>query len=122
MNLDILVNLYYVLVYPFLTYGLISWGNTYSSTIQPLFILQKRAIRIMTFSKFHEHSSSIFKRLNIVKLPDLVTLSIAVFMYKFHNRPLPLVFDTFFTQVMSIKDTITIIQEVPRICSTLYLK
>ena len=99
VNLDILVNLYYALVYPFLTYGLISWGNTYSSTIQPLFILQKRAIRIMTFSKFHEHSSPIFKRLNIVKLPDLVTLSIAVFMYKFYNRHLPSVFDTFFTQV-----------------------
>ena len=66
--------LYVVLFYPFLTYGLISWGNTYSSTNQPLFILQKRTIRIMTFSKFHEHSSPIFKRLNIVKLPDVVTL------------------------------------------------
>ena len=68
VNLDILVNLYYALVYPFLTYGLISWGNTYSSTIQPLFILQKRAIRIMTFSKFHEYSRPIFKRLNIVNV------------------------------------------------------
>ena len=53
----------------------------------------------MTFSKFHEHSSPIFKHLNIVKLPDLVFLNIAVFMYKFHNRRLPSVFDTFFTQV-----------------------
>ena len=33
VNLDILVNLYYALVYPFLTYGLILWGNTYSSII-----------------------------------------------------------------------------------------
>ena len=53
----------------------------------------------MTFSKFHEHSSPIFKHLNIVKLPDLVFLNTAVFMYKFHNRRLPSVFDTFFTQV-----------------------
>ena len=82
-----------------LTYGLISWGNTYSSTTQPLFILQKRAMRVMTFSKFHEHSSPIFKRLNVVKLPDLVFLTIAVFVYKFHNRRLPSVFDTFFAQV-----------------------
>ena len=86
VNSDILVKLYYALIYPFLTYGLISWGNTYSSTTQPLFILQKRAMRVMTFSKFHEHSSPIFKRLNIVKLPDLVFLNIAVFMHKFHNR------------------------------------
>ena len=56
-------------------------------------------MRVITFSKFHEHSSSIFKRLNIVKLPDLVFLNIAVFMYKFHNRLLPSVFDIFFTRV-----------------------
>lgn len=53
----------------------------------------------MTFSKFHEHSSPIFKRFNIVKLPDLVFLNAAVFMHKFYNRGLPFVFDTFFTQV-----------------------
>ena len=99
MKLDILVKLYYALRYSFLTYGLTSWGTTYASTTTPLLILQKRAMRVMTFSKFHEHSSEIFKHLKIVKLPDLVFLNIAVFMYKFHNRCLPSVVDTFFTQV-----------------------
>ena len=32
VNSDILVELYYALIYPFLTYALISWINTYSST------------------------------------------------------------------------------------------
>ena len=73
---DILVKLYNAVIYPFLTYGLIFWGNTYSSTTHHLFILQKRAIRVMTFSKFHEYSGPIFKCLNIVKLPDLVFLDI----------------------------------------------
>ena len=41
VNSDILGKLYYVLIYPFLTYGLISWSKTYSSTTQPLFILKK---------------------------------------------------------------------------------
>ena len=54
---------------------------------------------MITFSKYHEHSSPIFKHLNIVKLSDLVFLNIAVFMHKFHNRRLPSVFDTFFFQV-----------------------
>ena len=58
VNLDILVKLYYALIYPFLTYGLIPWSNTYSSATQALFILQKRAMRVITFSKFHGHSSS----------------------------------------------------------------
>ena len=54
---------------------------------------------MITFFKYHEHSSPIFKHLNIVKLPDLVILNIAVFMHKFHSRRLPSVFDTFFIQV-----------------------
>ena len=100
VNLEILVKLYYALVYPFLTYGLFSCGITYkSSSNQPLFILQKTAMRVMTFSIFHEHSSPIFKHLNIVKLPDLVFLNIAVFMKKLQNGRLPSVFDTFFTQI-----------------------
>ena len=58
-------------------------------------------MRVTTFSKFHERSCPIFKHLNIVKLrmPDLVFLNIAVFMYKFHNTCLPSVFDTVFTQL-----------------------
>ena len=60
VNSGILVKLYYALIYPVLTDGLIFWGNTYSSTTQPLFILQKRAIWVMTFSWFHEHSNPIF--------------------------------------------------------------
>ena len=54
---------------------------------------------MMTFSKFHEHFSPIFKHFNIVKLPDLVFPNIAVFMFKFHIRCLPSFFDTFLAQV-----------------------
>ena len=99
VGLHILIKLYYALIYPFLIYGIISWGNTYNTTLQPLFILQKKAIRIMTFSNFDEHSSPLFKQLKIVKLYDLVTLHNVVFMYKFHNNLLPNAFDTFFTRV-----------------------
>jgi len=85
----------YLLLYPWFNF----LGNTYSSTTKPLFIKKKRAMRVMTFSKFHEHSSPILKQLNIDKVPDLVFLNIAVFMYKFHSRRPPSVFDTSFTQV-----------------------
>ena len=40
----------------------------------------------MTFSRLREHSSPIFKRLNNIKLPDLVFLNIAVFIYNFTIR------------------------------------
>ena len=74
--------------------------STLKSTTYPAFvILQKIAMRVMTFSKFHEHYSPIFKHLHIVKRPDIVFLNIAVFMYKIHNRRLLSVFDALFTQV-----------------------
>ena len=56
----------------------------------------------MTFSKFDEHSSPLFKTLNIIKLHDLVSYQIAIFMYKFKNRLLPLVFNNFFTEVSEV--------------------
>ena len=52
-GLDILLSLYYALIYPFLTYGIITWGDTYKTTLQPMFILQKRAMRLITLSLIH---------------------------------------------------------------------
>ena len=37
-----------------------------------------------------------------MKLSDLVTLHIALFMHKFHNKLLPSYFDNFFNPVLSI--------------------
>ena len=42
VNLASLVQVYYSIIYSFLTYGIIVWGNTYSSNLQPLIILQKK--------------------------------------------------------------------------------
>ena len=63
VNLASLVQVYYSIIYSFLTYGIIVWGNTYSSNLQPLIILQKKAIQIITFSDFRAHTSPIFKQL-----------------------------------------------------------
>lgn len=61
LDLNNLIQLYYSLIYPFLIYGLIVWGNTYITALKPAIVLQKKAIRIITFSKFHDHSSPLFK-------------------------------------------------------------
>ena len=42
VGLDILLSLYYALIYPFLTYGIIIRGNTCMTTLQPIFFLQKK--------------------------------------------------------------------------------
>ena len=102
VTLDTLISLYFALLYPFLIYGILIWGNTYPTNIKPLFILQKRAIRLITFSKFDEHTSPLFKITGILKFFDLVTLHISLFMFKFHKKLLPTVFDTYFRPISTI--------------------
>ena len=60
---------------------------------------EKRAIRIITFSSYCDHSSPLFKYLNLIKLQDLVNICTAVLMFKFHNSPLPSTFNLFFVPV-----------------------
>ena len=78
------------------------WGNTYQTTLKPIVSLQKRAIRIMTFSKPDEHSGPPFKQFEILKLKDLVYFYNALFMYKFHNNLLPKAYDHFFQLISSV--------------------
>ena len=75
----------------------------YPTTIQPLSVLQKKpAVSIMTFSKFDKHSSPLFKKLNIIKLTDLIKYHISIFFFKFHNQLLPSVSNSHFTSVENI--------------------
>ena len=91
VNSNMLSQLYYSLVFP----GLLVWGNTYQTTLKPIVSLQKRAIRIMTFSKPDEHSGPLFKQLEILKQKYLVYFYNALFMYKFHNNLLPRAYQFF---------------------------
>ena len=43
---SVLLKLYYALIYPFLIYGIVIWGNIYESTLKPSFTLQKKSIHI----------------------------------------------------------------------------
>jgi len=101
-NRNILHQLSYSIIYPFLTYGLSLWGNTYSATLKPLITLQKRAIHTITFSKLDEHSELLVKELEILKLTDLVTLHNALVMYHYYYNLLPSSFENFFQTVASV--------------------
>jgi hypothetical protein len=88
VTLEVILQLYYSLIYPFLTYGLLIWGNTYTSSLNPLTLLQKRAARTICFAKFDDHSSPFFRNLNLLKLENLIYVTnylcmiIIVILYK----------------------------------------
>ena len=93
VTISILVILYYSLLYPYFAYGSVVWGNTYHHTINPQFILQKKFIRIITFTNFKEHRNPIFIDLKILKFHDIVWFQTAVFMHNYHYSNLPVVFN-----------------------------
>ena len=49
LPLDVLICLYNALLLSFLQYGLIVWGQAYASYIDPVFKLQKKAVRAISF-------------------------------------------------------------------------
>ena len=89
LNRKCLLNLYYSFIYPYLTYCVEVWGNTPDTHIDPLIRLQKKVIRIITFSLYLAHTEPLFKELNILPFPKVVIQRIALQMFKFTNKLLP---------------------------------
>ena len=61
-----------------------------------IFKLQKRALRIITNSKYNAHTEPLFKNLNLLKIKDIFDIECLKFWYKFVNKKLPNYFRTFF--------------------------
>ena len=70
--------------------------------ILPIKIRQNKALRLITFSPYDEHSTPLFRNLNILRLHDLVEYCIAVFMYKFKNDMLLYTFKHFLIPVNQV--------------------
>ena len=58
----------------FLQYGIVAWGQTFDSYIEPLFMLQKRAVRAISYQPFLVHSLPTFKDLKLLKITDAFKL------------------------------------------------
>ncbi|KAL7630974.1 UNVERIFIED_CONTAM: hypothetical protein RMT77_018738 [Armadillidium vulgare] len=82
----ILKNLYYSLVYPHLLYNLPVWGCASEYLLQPLIKLHKKIIRIISGTRNHyQHTSPLFKQLSILKLQDMLTLTMTTQIFKIIN-------------------------------------
>ena len=101
VSLTILKQRNFSLIYPFLIYGATIWGNTYVTTLNSLIVLQKKAIRIITFPQYNDHTSPLFRDLNILKILDVIYYLNCIFMFKFHLNMLPSSFSNFFTLISS---------------------
>ena len=85
INKKALLGLYHSYIYPYLIYCIGSWGNASNCHIDPLSMLQKRILRILTFSNYDVPSELLFRYTNILPLCKLVHYRIGILMYKYAN-------------------------------------
>ncbi|MEO1211654.1 MAG: reverse transcriptase family protein [Cyanobacteria bacterium J06638_20] len=77
--------LYFALVNPHLDYGILNWGHSANRLVTS----QKKAIRIISKSKYNAHSEPLFKKLNILRVTDIYKLKLPKFYHKLRNNLLP---------------------------------
>ena len=85
--------MYDSLILSHLQFGITCWGFEWHR----IFKLQKRALRIMTNSKYNAHTEPLFKELEMLKVSDIFDVQRMKFWYKFVNKSLPGYFGTMFT-------------------------
>uniref|UniRef100_A0A8C6MEW6 Reverse transcriptase domain-containing protein n=1 Tax=Nothobranchius furzeri TaxID=105023 RepID=A0A8C6MEW6_NOTFU len=99
LEISTLQTLYYSFILPYLTYCIEVWGNTYKTNTNPLFLLQKKVLRILYKANPREHTNKYFVLSKIMKFKDLVNLKILLIMFKARNNLLPTNLQRFFVLI-----------------------
>ena len=84
-----LKTLYNSLFLPYINYCNLIWASTYASYLEPLHLLQKKAIRIITFSPPRTRSKPLFSKLNILSLHSRYKFHVSCFVFSHFNHLLP---------------------------------
>ena len=80
----VLINMYYSLVYPYLIYCVLIWGDAADAHLNPLIIIQKKIIRIITQSDFMAHTPPLFFQTKILAFNDIYKHVLGTYMFKQH--------------------------------------
>jgi hypothetical protein len=77
--------IYSSLILSHLNFGILAWGYKCNRIVK----LQKKAIRILSISKYNAHTEPLFKKLNLLKVEDILKLHELKFYYKYKHERLP---------------------------------
>ena len=94
LPLNVLRIIYNSLILPHLNYGILLWGHQAKQTKQ-IQVIQKRAVRILTGSKYNSHTEPLFKQINLLKVNDICKLNEINLYYKLVHKQQPQYFNSF---------------------------
>ena len=69
-------------IFSYINYCNLIWGSANKTTLEPLFKLQKKAVRLVNNSKYLDHTEPIFKSLRILTIHKVFMLNCLTFLYK----------------------------------------
>ena len=93
INQNGLILLYNSIFHCHLLYAIQIWSCSKSGPINELYKMQKNAVRIIAGKSYNAHTEPLFKKLQIMPLPDLITFSKIQFMHRFTQGFLPASFN-----------------------------
>src|SRR5688572_28276228 len=94
--------LYTTLLLPYLNYWTVVWAGGYQNMLKPIYILQKRAIRVISGAHYLAESCHLFKPLDILTIYDIYKLQLAMLIYRHHNGTLPALFNSYYTVITDV--------------------
>ena len=77
------------MILPYITYGIAVWGQAAQTNLDTLFILQKRALRLIHFAPCRSHAIPLFNQYNIPSLDFQYYKSVCTIMHDVFNNSLP---------------------------------
>ena len=103
LPLKVMRNIYYSLVYSHIIYAIEAWGSAFKTELENKLVLQKRAMRLMTFNDAYLtvygtliSSDPIFAKLEILKITDLYKYQVSKFIFTCINKIAPTHFQNWF--------------------------
>ena len=100
-NQQTLRMLYFSLIYPYLTYCNIIWGNGYLTHLNKILLQQKRIIRIICNVPMLTHTQPLFHQTGILKIEDMYSYSCSIFSYKLIHSIFPTPFKNRFSYLLT---------------------
>ena len=117
MPLKVLVQIYYTLIYPHLTYCITVWGGSYRSILKPVNVLQNRILRAIYGAEFNASACPIYQHLKLMNLEQIFLYMVGAYVFKALNSDLPCMFEYREQTNYTTRESALNLLKIPRVLS-----
>ena len=98
---NVLLTVFHSLFLSHINYGILCWGRSNKTILQPIIILMNKALRCINFCGPQEHVEEFLLKDRLLQINELFKMELAKFMYNYNNN-LPNCFNQYFTRITNI--------------------